>query len=173
MNPDLSQLRDIHLPAPISWWPPAIGWWLLLLLLIVLIAMAYWFYRRRHKQQWRRDALTELQHLQQQQLSTKELVTALSMLLRRVAITCFPREEAASLTGEKWLAFLDQTLDAKRSTKLPLPFGGEGGGEGVNKEISFQKYGRVLITAPYSATVDADAKELCALCERWITGVAR
>lgn len=151
MNPDLSQLRDIHLPAPISWWPPAVGWWLLLLLLIVLVAVGYWFYLRHQRQQWRRDALAELQRLQQQQLSAKELVTALSMLLRRVAITCFPREEAASLTGEKWLAFLDQQM----------------------KEPGFQKHGRVLITAPYSATVDADAKELITLCERWITGVAR
>jgi Domain of unknown function (DUF4381) len=151
MNSDLSQLRDIHLPDPISWWPPAIGWWLLLLLLVVLAVAGYWFYSRHQKQQWRRDALVELQRLQQQQLSEKELVTELSILLRRVAITRFPREEVASLTGERWLAFLDQHM----------------------KENVFQSKGRVLITAPYSATVDADTKELITLCQRWITGVAR
>ena len=32
MNPAASnlQLRDIHLPDAVSWWPPAPGWWLLL-----------------------------------------------------------------------------------------------------------------------------------------------
>lgn len=151
MNPDLSQLHDIHLPAPISWWPPAIGWWLLLLLIVVLALLSYWRYRRHQRQQWRRDALAALQQLQQQQLTPKERVIELSTLLRRVAITCFPRDEVASLTGEKWLVFLDQQM----------------------KEPGFQKSGRLLITAPYSSTDDVDLGELNALCQRWIVGVAR
>ncbi|MEC7549612.1 MAG: DUF4381 domain-containing protein, partial [Pseudomonadota bacterium] len=31
----LAQLADIHLPAEISFWPPAFGWWILALLLLV------------------------------------------------------------------------------------------------------------------------------------------
>lgn len=151
MNPDLSQLHDIHLPEPVSWWPLAIGWWLLLLLLMVAAVVGYWRYRRHQRLQWRRDALAELRQLQQQQLSPKERVIELSKLLRRVAITRFPRDEAASLTGDKWLAFLDQQM----------------------KEPGFQKSGRILITAPYSNLVDVDLGELVALCERWIAGVAR
>ena len=35
MNPtDLSQLRDIHLPEAVPWWPPAPGWWMLFALVI-------------------------------------------------------------------------------------------------------------------------------------------
>jgi cbb3-type cytochrome oxidase subunit 3 len=151
VNPDLSQLHDIHLPAPVSWWPLAIGWWLLLLLIIILVALGYWFYRRHQRQQWRREALAELRQLQQQQLAAKALVVELSKLLRRVAITRFPRAEVASLTGDKWLSFLDQQM----------------------KQPGFVEQGRVLITAPYSASVDVDLGELTALCERWIAGVAR
>lgn len=150
MSPDLSQLHDIHLPTSVSWWPLAVGWWLLLGLLVMLALLGYLFYRRRRQQRWRREALVMLQQLQQQPLTPKELVVELSQLLRRVAITRFPREEVAALTGERWLAFLDQQM------KIP----------------GFQQQGRALITAPYSATVEVDLGGLYALCERWIRGVA-
>ena len=32
------ELRDIHLPDPLSWWPPAIGWWLLVIGSLALVA---------------------------------------------------------------------------------------------------------------------------------------
>jgi hypothetical protein len=33
----------------------------------------------------------------------------LPILIKRVALSAYPRERVASLTGEQWLAFLDQT----------------------------------------------------------------
>ena len=61
MNPDpLAQLRDIHLPEPIGWWPPAPGWWLLaLVFLSALIYVALWWRQRRARLYFRRQA----QHL--------------------------------------------------------------------------------------------------------------
>lgn len=149
MNPDLSQLHDIHLPASVSWWPLALGWWLLLALLVVMLLVGFGFYRRYQRQRWRREALALLRQLQQQSLTPKALVVEYSQLLRRVAISRFPRTEVAALTGEQWLVFLDQQM------KVP----------------GFQQQGRMLITAPYSATVEGDLDELSALCERWIVGV--
>jgi hypothetical protein len=37
MNPTdpLAQLRDIHLPEAVSWWPLAIGWWLVAIVCIL------------------------------------------------------------------------------------------------------------------------------------------
>ena len=26
----LQDLRDVHMPDPISWWPPAFGWWMIM-----------------------------------------------------------------------------------------------------------------------------------------------
>lgn len=156
MNPDLSQLRDIHLPAPISWWPPAPGWWLLAVLAVAIVLGLVVMVRRRQRDNWRRSALLELAQLRQQydlQLSAPQaIVSRLSVLLRRVAISCFPREEVAMLSGDKWLAFLDRSMGEGR------PFQSD--------------KGRLLAVVPYvpDASIPADAMfELFTLCENWIT----
>lgn len=155
MKPDLSQLRDIHLPTPISWWPPAPGWWLLAVLVVAIPFGLYALYRRRQRNNWRRSALTELARLRQQfqaqPSSTQMIVSELSVLLRRVAICCFPRDEVAMLSGDKWLAFLDR---------------------GMGDGAAFQsEQGRLLTTAPYvaAASIAPDTLlTLCTLCENWI-----
>ena len=56
-NP-LDQLRDIHLPEAIGWWPLAPGWWLLIILVCLgLITLARLFLRRRQASAYRRQAL--------------------------------------------------------------------------------------------------------------------
>ncbi len=37
----LSQLRDIHLPEPVTFWPPAPGWWFILLLILIGLVFLY------------------------------------------------------------------------------------------------------------------------------------
>ena len=154
MNPDLSQLRDIHLPVPVSWWPPAPGWWLLAVLVPVIVLGMYIMVRRRQRNAWRRSALIELTQLRQQyqsQPSTPQIiVNGLSVLLRRVAISYYPREEVAMLSGDKWLAFLERSMGA--------PFKPE--------------HRHLLTVAPYApdASIPPDAMlELFTLCESWIT----
>ena len=46
MDPKALPLRDIHLPEPIGWWPPALGWWILALLVILTIGLCIWLIRR-------------------------------------------------------------------------------------------------------------------------------
>jgi hypothetical protein len=38
----LQDLRDVHLPDPISWWPPAFGWWMIMGLLIIGGSLIIW-----------------------------------------------------------------------------------------------------------------------------------
>jgi hypothetical protein len=112
MDP-LAQLRDIHQPAMIESWPPAPGWWLLAALgLAVVIAVIVWAYRHWHANRYRREAERELSdlladwRLQQDDFA---YLQSLQLLLKRVALTRFPREDVASLTGEAWVQFLDRS----------------------------------------------------------------
>ncbi|WP_456408284.1 DUF4381 domain-containing protein [Thiolapillus sp.] len=111
MNDPLAQLRDIHLPPPVSWWPPAPGWWLLAALVVVAIGvLALYLRRRRRRRELYRVSLQELDAIRRAFAShadSQQLAAALSQLLRRVAITRWPDEEVAGLTGKDWLAWLD------------------------------------------------------------------
>lgn len=162
MNPafDPSQLplRDNHLPPPVDWWPLAPGWWILagglILLLVLWIASRGW----RAALRTRRLALRELRELQRQQRRQPDSarhLRALSVLLRRIALTCHPREKVAGLSGEAWLEFLDQQLPARAGQ----PFR-----EGV---------GRALLEAPYHPAATLDTAALDQLVARWIRAAAR
>ncbi len=104
------ELRDIHLPDEPGFWPPAPGWWLLFGL---LLALALWLgrlgwgqYRRLRRRQ---RILLELDRLKSAGLRGPALISAVSALLKRVALSRYPRTEVAALTGEPWVAFLDRT----------------------------------------------------------------
>ena len=57
-------LRDIHLPEPVGWWPPAIGWWLLPVCVLGLIVLLIWLIRRRMRITPAKLALRELKSLE-------------------------------------------------------------------------------------------------------------
>ena len=114
MDP-LAQLRDIHQPGMIETWPPAPGWWILALLaLLGLIVLAAWLFLKWRANRYRREALRELDDIErrwQQDHDDHAYLQHLQILLKRVALTTFPREEVASLTGEAWLQFLDRSTN--------------------------------------------------------------
>ncbi len=149
----LNNLRDIHTPEPPSLWPPALGWWIVLALLAAAgIALAV--FMRHRKSRHRRAALGELGRLQgefKRDGNSTMLVSGLSMLMRRVTLSVFERPRVASLSGEKWLLFLDETSGSQAFTKGP---------------------GRVLITAPYKPNQSVDVDQLLYLVEDWIKKVA-
>jgi HAMP domain-containing protein len=141
-------LKDIHLPEPVGWWPLAPGWWGLLgLILLGLLAFGLWRNRRR-KFAPRRAALEELRKLDGDfSLPVPEKLQAVSILLRRTALTVWPREEVAGLSGTAWLKWLDRLLDDGRFSQGP---------------------GRVLLDAPYRPQAEADWSEVSRLCRDWL-----
>jgi len=153
-------LRDLHLPEPVSWWPPAPGWWLLALLTLMLLALLGWWLRRRRLRgripHSARRALRELANRYRKDEDGVRLAADLSVLLRRIAITLYPRQEVARLTGEAWLEFLDRPL---RNTKTPDAFR--------------LGAGHVLLEAPYNPRCLVDGKGLLRLAELWILAASR
>ena len=147
----LAALRDIHLPPPVEAWPPAAGWWLLALIvtascvLLVILGTRYWLAGR-----YRRVARAQLEELEsswQENHDSAALVTGVSMLLKRVALSVWPRADVAGLTGEAWVRFLDETLGTNEFSMGP---------------------GQVLIQGPYQQSPTEGGENLLKLAKRWI-----
>ena len=115
MNPEELPLRDLHLPDTVGWWPLAPGWWLLTGLVLAglgFLLKRYLEHRRRGAA--RRYALKRLEALSAAYARDGDAVALgaeVSELLRRTMLAYAPRADVAGLTGEAWLAWLDQDLD--------------------------------------------------------------
>ena len=157
MDNPLSKLRDIHLPEPVSAWPPAPGWWILAILSISLIIWISWKlwkrYQQRHLLRISNRTITELQQDYANHQNSHLLIKQYSMLLRRIALARFPRQQVASLTGTTWLEFLDKSA----ATNL------------FNSEI-----GQLLLNGPYQkpGTKISQIDELTTAIKLWIESVS-
>lgn len=127
MDPTELPLRDLHLPEPIGWWPLAPGWWILIVLTLVglgWLLLRVW--RTRQFNAPRRYAIRELTNVEADYLRHRDPVMLgkqLSELLRRGMLAYAPRHEVAGLTGESWLAWLDNGL--------PVPYFHTEGGKSL------------------------------------------
>lgn len=146
-------LRDIRLPEPVSWWPPAPGWWLLLAMSLVALGLVLWHRRRTRR---RRAALAEISRIREALdagAAPVDALKALSIVLRRFAISTAGSAGAHTvpgLVGMRWLEYLDAHSGGTRFRDGP---------------------GRLLLDAPY-APPDAvradDAREIGDLLAGWI-----
>lgn len=103
------ELRDIHLPATVSAWPPAPGWWLLALLLAIAAALAWLYWQRRRRRTLAALALDELARIRaglDSGEAEQAAINALAGLLRRLLISYRGRDGYADSTGDAWVAQL-------------------------------------------------------------------
>lgn len=108
---NLSNLRDIVIPDAPPFWPPAPGLWVALAMVAAILLLAAWrLYTVRNRNAYRKAGLMLL--------GSAETAYDVSVVLKRVALAVFPREQVASLYGEDWAAFLHKTCP--RSYFKPL-----------------------------------------------------
>lgn len=156
----LAQLADIHLPEPISYWPPAIGWWVLAAIALVLLALIV---RKlaaiRRQQKICQYALAELDRcydafsnaepagIEQSRLN---YVNQFNAVVRRVALVHYPQANVASLDGAAWVDFIRQ----KGESSL------------MNEEIAAAlQYGR------FQKKCDVDVDAMQSFGREWITSL--
>ena len=144
----MDQLRPMQLPDPVSWWPMAPGWWLLLVLIIASVWGLLWWLRRRWEDP-RRYALAELKNLQacysSEERDQAALLTHCNQLLKRTALTLYPRHDVASLSGDAWITFL---LNSSKGCEV--------------KALQCLKEGA------YRQNVEYDSAALIKSCRQWL-----
>jgi hypothetical protein len=145
----LASLKDIHLPAEPSWWPPAPGWWGVALLMIAIVWLGVKLWRSYRIKRQPSDALIEqleMINLSEDPVTNHQSLMRMSALARQYAITRYGRSNIAALTGEKWIQFLDQTTD---------------------KPLFSPGAGRLLLDAPYRQPGDGDIEALKKILITW------
>lgn len=155
MNPDTDvsdlPLRDIHLPAEVGWWPPALGWWLLAALVVAAAGfVAYRYlatYRERAAEKAIRRVVTRLDAGE----APVTCMQQISAVLRRFVISVNGRNDpVAGLTGQAWLEYLDSRWDRAAFATGP---------------------GRELVVAPYAPPGRVTAEsvhEIARLSLEWV-----
>ena len=149
------ELRDIHLPDAVSWWPPAPGWWLLALLILIMAFMMPAMIKRLKSKPLNKLALSEFRKIElsfQAHQNKTQLAQDISVLLRRICLSYKPGREAASLTGQQWIEYLNAMTE--------------------NPCFSDQ-LAEVLFNAPYQKQTEFNSHDLISSCKTWITQLPR
>jgi hypothetical protein len=116
----VSQLRDIHIPEPGGFWPPAPGWWILMFVLVALVAVGVVLLRRRRQRNaWRSVAGRDLDRLASRAAVTSQWFSELNGLLKQSALARYPAQHPESMTGAEWVEFLLQTSPQDRVASRP------------------------------------------------------
>lgn len=150
-----ANLRDIHLPDAISWWPPAIGWWILLALIIAAFIFIPKLYRRVTYTPLKKIANMTFQNIVEQyneNHNDSNFIIATSQFLRQIAMSYCGREDVAQLTGDKWVQALNDITEQDHFTN----------------DIK-----QSLVNAPYQKNTHIDVEQLITAVQSWLSDLPK
>jgi hypothetical protein len=146
----LAQLKEIHLPESITWWPLAPGWYMVMVFILLLVMGLIYLANRRQLNALAKNQALDLlitYNEQYEKNHNAQLTSArISELLRRVALVYYPRTEVASLHGDAWVDFLNKT----------------------SKEIDFKPVKAMLLDSPFKSEETINLKPLITRAQLWI-----
>ena len=110
-NDWLSNADEIVLPEALHFAPQTPGWWWLALLLgVVVLCVGYAQWQRYQKTRYVREALKQLEILRRRLgQGEAEALAGVPELMKRVALSHWPRTELVPLDGHEWMSFWQHT----------------------------------------------------------------
>lgn len=163
----LNNLHSIVLPPVEGIWPVAPGWYMVASLLIgVVIYFVFKSTQKRKANQYRQDALSQLTALQKKfdQGEEGKALRALPVLIKATALYAYSRKTIASLYGDGWIDFLNDTLSTPHFNKedgvvlTQISYGTPNAMLALSKEQSSQFFGHVKYWIQYHIAVDKQEK---------------
>lgn len=146
----LQDLNDIVVPEAVAWWPPAPGWYTVIAVsVLVLLWLGFHALKSWRGNTYRRQALRELAAIRKRGGTA---AGGIPLLLKRAALSAWPRAAIAGLYGADWYAFLDRTA--------PGGLFSEGAGEMLDR-LSYAASGGWTPTGE-------EFSRLCNAAEHWL-----
>lgn len=160
----LANLRDIHLPAPVSAWPPGPGWIFLTLIILLISICGVVFILKNYKiWQIKKHALGLLKKYRKQYpkiINSQRACSLVNELLKKTAFYYYPRTTIASLTGKDWIKFLNSSLQPTTILQKIL--------QAKRKLPTFETVSQELLEYPYQSPQDINLDDLFNLAQIWI-----
>jgi len=109
----LQNLHDIVVPGPVAWLPPAPGWYVVIAIAIGALLVLLWHgWQHWRRNRYRAEALRELARIRAG--GSEGNLCETPVLLKRAALSAWPRKEVGGLVGADWHRFLDESAQTDR-----------------------------------------------------------
>lgn len=118
----LDDIGEILEPENVSFSFDTIGWkYLFALFFFTIITSSILFIKNYIKNTYRRKALKELNKLKATKQTNSAIVNNANLLLKKITIQIYGRNETANLYGKEWVIFLDsktKNIDNRNIEKI-------------------------------------------------------
>ena len=126
-NEILQQLKDIHLPPAITFWPLAPGWYIVFLLsLALIIGLSFWIGVKYKQKKVAQKIFAKWETIKNQILEKPEDIELAAIFIRQLILLKKSRKNIALLYGENWTDYLKKTYPKAQMTPLVETFLSQG-----------------------------------------------